>query len=443
VIPTSFIYNIKQKAETWEVNRQIDAMTNSYHKRIGDKVAFVLLVLLLSGCKVNPNGLPHFDEDGNYLEKDQHFTSMQPTKVKFFVEASGSMNGFFRSNKPTQFKTDIWSIISDFTSLTDGVNIFEQQNKAPKAITLNDFRIKMNAGDFVSSASTDVPDMVQRVLNQTNINKSEVCVLVSDMKYDPVGNAAQSVLLEQYATDIRNMMSDKANSGKALSLIVAKSDYLDKTGNTICYNSPYYYLVIGKPENVVWIRNIVCTLLKHSKHYVDAIEWGIDYKCPKITVSNSDYLQKDDDHLLRKFGNNCNIVLDIDITDYPWLFEKKDSLLKHLSVKMLKGTSITKLKDKSIVYKIADDNGKGIERKAIARVKLHIENMYDTADLLSIQFASPEIQVPNSYFSNYLGSNNPNDCTKTFSMEQFLSGCYSCMERFRDVKPVYILISKR
>ena len=166
------------------------------------------------------------------------------------------MNGFFRSNKPTNFKTDVWSVFSDFTSSTEGVNIFFQQNADPKLIGLEDFRTKMNAGAFVSSASTDVPDMLKRILKDVDSKKSEVGILVSDMKYDPVGNAAVQVLLQQYSIDIRDLMS---NTGKALCLIVAKSDFLDKGGKVACEDSPYYYLVIGRPENVVWMRNFVCT----------------------------------------------------------------------------------------------------------------------------------------------------------------------------------------
>ena len=224
---------------------------------------------------------------GLYFEKIQSFTSARPTNIKFYVEVSGSMNGFFRSNKPTNFKTDVWSVFSDFASSTDGVNIFFQQNANPRTIGLEEFRNKMNAGAFVSGASTDVPDMLDRILNSVDCKKSEVGILVSDMKYDPVGNAALKVLLQQYSIDIRNKM---ANAGKALCLIVAKSDFLDKSGNVVCEDSPYYYLVIGKPENVVWIRNFVCTLLKHHGHYVDAVEWGIDYKSPKVKISDPDYL---------------------------------------------------------------------------------------------------------------------------------------------------------
>jgi len=404
-------------------------------------IALALLILTLISCckKLNPKGLEHFDENGVYLEKTKTFSSERPTNIKFYVEVSGSMNGFFRSNQPTTFKTDVWSVFSDFATSTEGVNIFFQQNADPKLIGLEDFRNKMNAGAFVSSASTDVPDMLRRILNDVDTKKSEVGVLVSDMKYDPVGNAAVQVLLQQYSVDIRDLMS---NSGKALCLIVAKSDFLDKSGKVACEDSPYYYLVAGKPENVVWMRNFVCTLLKHQGHYVDAVEWGIDYKNPKVKVSDSDFLDVENQNCLGGFEDDCTITLDIDITDYPWIYEDADTLKKYLKIKPQVGIAIKKLSKKDISYDITEDDGNQLKRSAIAKVKLQLSDMYDDADVIGITLNTPEVLYPNIKFMQFLGAESPNDVSKTYSMEGFLSGCYSSMPRFREKKPIHILISK-
>lgn len=391
------------------------------------------------GKHLNPNELPHFDIDGNYTEKVATFTSKAPSEIKFYVEVSGSMNGFFRSNKPTQFKKDVWSVFSDFASITEGVNIFAKQGDSPIKIGLNDFRTKMNAGAFVSSASTDVPDMLKRILGDIDCSKSEVGMLVSDMKYDPVGNAAISVLLQQYTSDIRNMM---ANSHKALCLIVAKSEFLDKKGSVVCEESPYYYLIIGNPENVVWMRNFVCTLLNQDKHFVDYIEWGVDYKSPKIKIEDPDYLSVENAKALSGFDEDCDIVLNVDITDYPWMYENPDSLIKYLSIKSEEDLGVNKLTKKDISYDIKKDDGKQLKRTAFANIKLHLSDMYDTADVLNISLNTPEVIFPNNDFAMFLGAVTPNDVSRTYSMEQFLTGCYVSMERFRDKKAVHILISK-
>ena len=407
----------------------------------GSILILIFVGYMVTGCgkHLNPNELPHFDKEGNYKEKVVTFTSKAPSEIKFYVEVSGSMNGFFRSNKPTQFKKDVWSVFSDFSSLTKGVNIFVKQGDTPITISLSDFRNKMNTGAFVSGASTDVPDMLHRILEDVDGTKSEVGILVSDMKYDPVGKSDIAVRLQQYSEDIRNMM---ANSQKTLCLIVAKSEFLDKSGNVVCEDSPYYYLVVGKPENVVWTRNFVCTLLSHDNHLVDYIEWGIDYKSPKVSIEDPDYLNTENAYALGGFDEDCSIVLNLDITDYPWMFENPDSLIKYLSVKSEEGLDIKKLTKKDITYDIKKDDGKQLKRTANAKIRLHLSDMYDDADVLSICLNTPELFLPNYNFEMFLGADNPNDVSKTYSMEQFLTGCYVSMERFRDKKPIHLLISK-
>lgn len=58
------------------------------------------------GSNVNTNMNEHFTEDGFLITDslDTNFNRAMPSSVKFYVEVSGSMNGFFRANKPTQFK---------------------------------------------------------------------------------------------------------------------------------------------------------------------------------------------------------------------------------------------------------------------------------------------------------------------------------------------------
>lgn len=58
---------------------------------------------------------PSFDKSGYYIDSlKPTFEAKAPKALGFFVEVSGSMNGFFRSNRATQFKKDIWSIVSNF-----------------------------------------------------------------------------------------------------------------------------------------------------------------------------------------------------------------------------------------------------------------------------------------------------------------------------------------
>ncbi len=48
----------------------------------------------------------------------------------------------------------------------------------------------MNAGAFVSNSSTHVPAMLHNIIENIDTSKNEVAILVSDMKYSPMGKTA-------------------------------------------------------------------------------------------------------------------------------------------------------------------------------------------------------------------------------------------------------------
>ena len=410
--------------------------------------AFAAIIMFLvssvfSSCggTVNTTGSKFFTEDGECTEKIKTFDSKSPSNVKFFIEVSGSMNGFFRSNQSTKFKNDVWSVITDFVSSDGAVNVFQNQKTAAVPVPVNVFRDGMNKGAFVSGSSTDVPDMISNMLDDIDTKSSEVGVLISDMKYDPVGNSALKALLTQYSTDIRNIMMRHPNV--AVCLIAATSEYLSKDGEVTTPDSPYYYLIVGNKANVVYMRNFIATLLNNNKSFVDEIEWGIDYMSPSIKVSDEDYLTEiEENKAYGDFDDECTITLDIDITNYPWAFENRDYLVKHLSIKSEEGTE-AKVDAKNIKYDISYDDGKHLKRTAIVKVPIKIKNMYEESDVFEISLQCPEIQEPSNRFMRYLGSEDVNDITTTFSMEGLLKGFYESMQRFRDAKPVHILISKK
>ena len=75
--------------------------------------AALTIATLLSSCQ-KPNTIPDpsFDEDGHLVTKPQKtFKIEDPSRVKFYVEVSGSINGFFRRNMATDFKIDLWDIV--------------------------------------------------------------------------------------------------------------------------------------------------------------------------------------------------------------------------------------------------------------------------------------------------------------------------------------------
>ena len=91
-------------------------MTTNWGKLfIGCGIA--IFSLFLSSCSnpVNTVYDLHFTEDGYCLDSlKENFIAEAPKSLGFYVEVSGSMNGFFRSNRATRFKQDVWSIVSNF-----------------------------------------------------------------------------------------------------------------------------------------------------------------------------------------------------------------------------------------------------------------------------------------------------------------------------------------
>lgn len=414
---------------------------NCYIKLIQYVCAFSSFVLISCSGAVNTTNSKYFTEKGESTEKVKTFVSAAPSKVNFYVEASGSMNGFFRSNRATKFKHDVWSVITDFVPSDGFVNVFVDQNAPAAQVPINTFRDGMNRGSFVSSSSTDVPDMISRMLDDIDVKSSEVGVLISDMKYDPVGNSALQAVLTQYSTDIRNIMMQ--HSDMAVCLIAATSEYLDKNGGEASPNSPYYYLIVGNKANVVFMRNFIATLLNNNKTFVDEIEWGIDYLSPSVAVSDEDYLTEiEENKSYGDFSDECTITLDFDITNFPWILENSDTLVSRLKITSENGAEAI-INKKKIKYDISYDDGKQLKRTAIAKVPVTICNMYTESDVFEITLSNPEIQEPNNKFIKYLGSQNVDDITTTFSMEGLLRGLYASMERFKTAKPVHLLISKK
>ena len=96
------------------------------------------MTISLSSCwsDINTVGDSHFDENGVLIDSTQvsRFKLAAPSKIRFFVEVSGSMNGFFRPNIPTHFKEDVWQILSYYSGLASHVTILTNSGNMGKDI---------------------------------------------------------------------------------------------------------------------------------------------------------------------------------------------------------------------------------------------------------------------------------------------------------------------
>ena len=407
-------------------------------------VATIVASLLFSSCSCEPiNSIDdkHFDRDGVCLDSlGDTFNAVKPSSLDFYVEVSGSMNGFFRANQSTAFKTDVWSIVSNFGS--PGVSVLSNSGTQATKYTGDKFRSLMNSGGFVSTASTQVPAMLETILSSLDYSNGAVAVLISDMKYSPVGTKAMSVLLDQYSSDIRNIVG--RFPGVAYSIIGAYSEYLDAKGNVACDRSPYYYVVIGKDVCVATVRNCITTIISENGNYLDNIEMGFDYKRPAYFFGVPDNaLQLEEQPTFYSYdpsySDTCTVKLNIDLSDFRWLIASDKAILRDsLKVRTAYGSEI-EIGD--IVIDTDNHYQKQFQRRSVASVELKLWNMPMGADVIEWWLNHPEFSMTNT-FMQIQNASSEADLSGSFSLANFIKGVFQAAQNHWDTEPNRILISK-
>lgn len=408
---------------------------------LGAVLVVVLILVKIIGTPINTIPDPHFDEDG-YLIKDSvdsvAFTPKEPNRVKFFVEVSGSMNGFFCANAPTQFKVDVWEILSYFSNATTGVTKLTNEGEMGEEIALNTFQTSMNTGAFESSASTKVPVMLSSIIKNLNTEKGEVAVLISDMKYSPVGSDAPEVLLVQYSSDVSKILGEY---GKAICLVGAVSDYLDKSGAVEAPKSPYFYVIIGNGENVAYMRNAISTLLQNRGRFIDNIDSGMNYSSPSYSFgysTNCSQMDSNEPTFVQAEDDTCTIKLKVDLENYRWILASEDYFKKSFKVKTTYGSSV---EVGDVEFEVKNINEKQLIRKATATVDLKLFDMAMDMDVLEWTLELPDTDY--TLFAPYFGATTEADATKAFSVDQFVKGMFYGGVVNQTLRNNYILISKK
>lgn len=409
------------------------------------KLLSVVIAITLVSCGggvINTNYNDYFTEEG-YFKKDSIVEELSQTplsRIKFYVEVSGSMNGFFRANKPTRFKKDVWEICSYYESISHNITILTNSGNEGASLPMGDFQTKMNTGAFVSAASTKVPVMLKSILSKLNTDKGEVAVLISDMKYSPVGSAAPNVLITQYSTDISRILGD---FGKSVSLICATSDYLDRNGVLMAERSPYYFFIMGNSNAVAEVRDGISTLLKGNNSFVDNIESGFNYGHPKYCfgIPNKCY-QLDNEPTFLQYEeaddvDTCTVKLKVDLKPYRWLMTDKEYFRKAIKIKPLYGSVIEIGNIDMEVKNITDTK---LQRTAIATIELKLLNMATDSEVLEWTLELPDTDY--TLFGEFCGATDENDCTKSYSIEAFMKGIFYGGLVNKTLESNYILVSK-
>lgn len=398
----------------------------------------------MSCSDINTVGDSHFSPEGELLLDSADIDSFKlipPTRIKYYIESSGSMNGFFRPNRPTHFKSDVWEIMNYYSAVipTD-ITVLTNDGSTGAQIPLNNFQTLMNTGAFVSNASTQVPNMLGSIYKDFDPKAGEVAILISDMKYSPVGSKAPEVLLEQYSTDISSKIGEHHYP---VCLISATSNYLDKSGEDLEEESPYYYFLIGPAECLAYLRNGISTLLDNNKHFVDNIESGFDYGTISYSFGIPDNcFQMDDENPTfvgfdTSVSDTCLIKLRVNLENYRWLIADSNVFPECFKIKALYGSNV---KVDKIEYQTENITDKLLNRKATAIIDLKVFDLASDSEVLEWG-----LELQDSDFrklERFMGATSESDLSKTFSLEGFLKGIFYCGVVNKSLSNNYILISK-
>lgn len=423
-------------------------MENSIKKIIGGVAGVAVaasIIVGISSCGSDLNTVsdPHFTSDGVFIDSTNvdttSFRTLQPSKVTFYVEVSGSMNGFFRPNLATDFKSDLYAILTYYRPIVSDVVILTNDGTQGARFSIDDFQRKMNAGAFVSSAETMVPKMLGTILSNLTPQDGEVAVLVSDMKYSPERDPTREALMSEYPSDISKVV---APSGVAVSLLAATSNYLDKGGQAIEHESPYYYFVMGAPETAGYMRTGIATLLEDAKHYVDGFETGYNYKAVRYSFgSTKEALQLENQPTFYgwdpSYDDTCKVCLKLDLSDFRWLTADSEALKGAISAKALYGSTV-EVGNISVVSE--NTRNRQIDRFAEATVELKITGMPTESDVIEWTFNHPDELIGG--MTRFFGASSEQEYDKSYSIEGFIKGLtYGGHLNKWNKTPNYILIS--
>lgn len=142
-------------------------MKKFFHK-LCDFALALLALMTMSACCGGLNTLndPHFTEEGTLIKKPSFAKLDYNSVIHFYVESSGSMNGFFRAGQPTGFKQDVYEIMSYYSPITKDVNIMTNDGSVAGQLSLAQFQTAMNTGALECNASTQVPVMLRNIVSR-------------------------------------------------------------------------------------------------------------------------------------------------------------------------------------------------------------------------------------------------------------------------------------
>ncbi|MCX6244672.1 MAG: hypothetical protein NTU98_08205 [Bacteroidetes bacterium] len=210
------------------------------------------------------------------------------SRINIFLETSGSMEGYMPPSLPsTKFQIISGKVISKLNdNYQNKVYFFSIYNSKSKFYSQNltDARKKIRDGGFAWSGSTYIPTMLDSI-KRGYFPKTSVNIFISDFIFSPeVRDQKQKDYTD---SDISNIFKPFSDSLLTTSLICLFSDFRNKIK---CDSSPYYFLIQGKPENLIEIKKLLSHFFQRESVSFKEINFGLPSSKPFYSVLPNDIL---------------------------------------------------------------------------------------------------------------------------------------------------------
>lgn len=206
-------------------------------------------------------------DDGKYVVSYNAVApvkSYYPSKVKLYVENSGSMDGYMFDG--SELKDAVYSYVSGLSTHTDTTEVYFVNSDVYRVnAPLQDIIYSMSPTLFRKSpgnkANTDIADIFGMVLSQ--LEKNSISILITDAILDlPRGNTA---FFHTKQTQIKSIFENllKKNPNLAVEIFRMSSRFNGKyyfTGGSVVLSDqkrPYYMFVFGDKQTLSSANDIV------------------------------------------------------------------------------------------------------------------------------------------------------------------------------------------
>ena len=289
--------------------------------------------------------------------------------------------------------------------------------------------------------------MLDNIIENIDTAKSEVAVLVSDMKYSPMGKSAPAELM-QYQEQIRNIIGIHPNV--SLAFVCANSEFLNSDGTVAETNSPYYFIIFGDSENVAALRNDIARWCEATGSYVESGDMAMNYHTPSYSIENvrngmlsADYPK----NLITTFdpevSDTCSFIVRVDMTGYPWSAVDAEVLKDCFKAKAVYGSSVDAellTDDAHLVdnHAYKDD----FKRVSYADYLVKLYNVALNDEVIEWTFTNrPFDGRYRVNFITVINAEKEQDLAGSFSFNKFIEGCFNARLNTFDETPVRILVS--